>query len=202
MEQVQRARRAARAMPPDGSVRMRNPYRGVRRKRWRKGGCLSDYVHVDVSCITPVDQGTTKGCFFAAWLYLRQFQGKPTPDVSTPDKFARWYTGAPGYRNLATALADVDASGMHYTWFQYSALGRATRQRVTFNPAVGPDICGYLRGLLDAGHPFLVGFDGHFCVCVGYNAAGFLALGSYGGGYHEIQETVLFGDAVTDCLWV
>lgn len=104
-----------------------------------------------------------------------------------------------------------------FTWFRYQALGRASRRTGPFNSmiadgvetteAYNENIVAYLRRLLDEGYVFSTPFNGHFVVYIGYNADGFLALGSYGqhadkGGLHPIRETTFLADAIRSCLFV
>ncbi len=104
-----------------------------------------------------------------------------------------------------------------FTWFRYEALGRRTRSAGPFNSIIADDaatteaynekILAYLRRLLDEGYVFATPFNGHFVVYIGYNADGFLALGSYGqhadkGGLHPVRETTFLADAVRSCIFV
>ena len=185
-----------------------NPYRQLDKRPWTKGA-HGTYTHPDLTHIRAVHQGNTKGCGLAVILYLQQFDGQDTPDVQDPQDFEALYTrmglDPQGYNTLARLLEDVDTPRLRYAWFRRSALGRKTRSMPEFNADIGPPerILAFLRNLLDTGHVFAVPFNGHFCVFIGYNQDGFLALGSYGHkGLHEIKETILFADAVTDCLYV
>ena len=185
-----------------------NPYRQLGKQTWTKGA-QGTYDYPDLTRIRAVHQGKTKGCGLAVVLYLQQFDGQDTPDVSDPKDFEALYTrmglDPEGYNSFAQLLEDVETPRLRYMWFRRSALGRKTRSMPEFNADVGPPerILAFLRNLLDTGHVFAVPFNGHFCVFVGYNQDGFLALGSYGNkGFHEIKETLLFADAVPDCLYV
>lgn len=185
-----------------------NPYRQLEKQPWPRG-VEGVYVHVDLTRIRAVDQGRTKGCGLAVILYLQQFDGQDTPDVRCPHAFAALYTrlglDPQGYCTLSRLLAAVPAPRLRYVWFRRGALGRKTRSMSEFNASIGPParILVFLRNLLDTGHVFAVPFNGHFCVCIGYNETGFLMLGSYGNkGLHEIKETLLFAGAVSDCVYV
>ena len=102
-----------------------------------------------------------------------------------------------------------------FTWFRYQALGR--HLSVPFNSmiadgaetteAYNEKILAYLRRLLDEGYVFATPFNGHFVAYIGYNADGFLALGSYGqhadkGGLHPIRETTFLADAIRSCIFI
>ena len=144
-----------------------NPYRQLGKQTWTKGA-QGTYDYPDLTRIRAVHQGKTKGCGLAVVLYLQQFDGQDTPDVSDPKDFEALYTrmglDPEGYNSFAQLLEDVETPRLRYMWFRRSALGRKTRSMPEFNADVGPPerILAFLRNLLDTGHVFAVPFNGSF----------------------------------------
>ena len=165
------------------------PYRMLRKKTWTKGGTLEDYTHIDITHISPIDQGKTKACFLASLLYLQQFLGNKTRHFDD-------FTVKKGYRTIEEGIKDFPqfARGLEYVRLRPHRVLRSTPK---------PKHLAYLRNLIDTGHVFVAPFDGHFCTYVGYNQTGFIALGSYGNkGLHEIKETTRFADALDEIIYV
>ena len=161
---------------------------------------------------------------------LRDY-GSSLTKLTKPSQFRKLYLKTLGladdgyntYLRPVQILTDIIPDFMEltnevgFTWFRYQAIGRATRRVGPFNSmiadgaetteAYNENIVAYLRRLLDEGYVFATPFNGHFVVYIGYNADGFLALGSYGqhvdkGGLHPVRETTFLADAVRSCLFV